>query len=150
MRWGAESASPVPIRQQAGEVGVAEKDARHRRRGRDATTAAILDAAEELFHERGYEAVTVRDIADQAGVSHALVHQYAGSKEDLFRAVLSRNDGYMVSGRPPTSTCSKARASSCGTGSSRRLATTLASSCEQHSVACPTTRRRGDSRRSSG
>ncbi|MEI6452861.1 MAG: helix-turn-helix domain-containing protein, partial [Actinomycetes bacterium] len=57
-----------------------EKDAQHRRRGRDATTAAILDAAEELFHERGYGAVTVRDIAEQAGVSHALVHQYAGSK----------------------------------------------------------------------
>jgi len=79
---------------------VVEKDAQHRRRGRDATTAAILDAAEELFHERGYEAVTVRDIAEQAGVSHALVHQYAGSKEDLFRAVLSRNDGYMVSRAP--------------------------------------------------
>jgi AcrR family transcriptional regulator len=93
-------ASPAPIRQQTGEVGVVEKDAQHRRRGRDATTAAILDAAEELFHERGYEAVTVRDIAEQAGVSHALVHQYAGSKEDLFRAVLSRNDGYMVSRAP--------------------------------------------------
>jgi AcrR family transcriptional regulator len=79
---------------------VAEKDAQHPRRGRDATTAAILDAAEELFHERGYEAVTVRDVAEQAGVSHALVHQYAGSKEDLFRAVLSRNDGYMVSMAP--------------------------------------------------
>jgi AcrR family transcriptional regulator len=76
---------------------VADRDAQHPRRGRDATTAAILDAAEELFLERGYEAVTVRDIAEQAGVSHALVHQYAGSKEDLFRAVLSRNDGSMVS-----------------------------------------------------
>ena len=79
---------------------MAEKDAQHPRRGRDATTAAILDAAEELFRERGYEAVTVRDIAEQAGVSHALVHQYAGSKEDLFRAVLSRNDGYMTSMAP--------------------------------------------------
>jgi AcrR family transcriptional regulator len=79
---------------------VAEKEAQRRRLGRDATTAAILDAAEELFYERDYEAVTVRDIAEQAGVSHALVHQYAGSKEDLFRAVLSRNDGSMVSGAP--------------------------------------------------
>ncbi len=76
---------------------MAEKDAQHPRRGRDATTAAILDAADVLFRERGYEAVTVRDIAEQAGVSHALVHQYAGSKEDLFRAVLSRNDGHMTS-----------------------------------------------------
>jgi TetR/AcrR family transcriptional regulator, repressor for neighboring sulfatase len=79
---------------------VPEKDAQHRRPGRDATTTAILDAAEELFQARGYEAVTVRDIAERAGVSHALVHQYAGSKEDLFRAVLSRSDGYMVSTAP--------------------------------------------------
>jgi AcrR family transcriptional regulator len=79
---------------------VTAKDARQRRLGRDATTAAILDAAEELFHERDYEAVTVRDVAELAGVSHALVHQYAGSKEDLFRAVLSRNDGSMVSETP--------------------------------------------------
>jgi AcrR family transcriptional regulator len=79
---------------------VAEKDAQHPRRGRDATTAAILDAADELFRERGYETVTMRDIAEQAGVSHALVHQYVGSKEDLFRAVLSRDDGSMVPGAP--------------------------------------------------
>jgi AcrR family transcriptional regulator len=79
---------------------VVEKDAQHPRRGRDATTDAILDAADELFRERGCEAVTIRDIAEQAGVSHALVHQYVGSKEDLFRAVLSRNDGPMVQGAP--------------------------------------------------
>jgi len=79
---------------------VAEKDTQRRRLGRDATTAAILDAAEQFFHERDYEDVTVRDIAEQAGVSHALVHQYAGSKEDLFRAVLARNDGSLVSGAP--------------------------------------------------
>jgi AcrR family transcriptional regulator len=71
-----------------------------RRRGREASTAAILEAAEELFYEHGYDGVTVRDIAEQAGVSHALVHQYAGSKTDLFRMVLSRNEGFMVSGAP--------------------------------------------------
>jgi AcrR family transcriptional regulator len=68
-----------------------------RRRGRKATTAAILDAAEELFYEHGYDGVTVRDIAEHVGVSHALVHQYAGSKTDIFRAVLSRNEGHLVS-----------------------------------------------------
>jgi AcrR family transcriptional regulator len=71
-----------------------------RRRGREATTAAILDVAEELFYEHGYNRVTVRDIAERVGVSHALVHQYAGSKADLFRTVLSRNEGFMVSGAP--------------------------------------------------
>ena len=71
---------------------------RERRRGREATTEAILDAAEELFYEHGYDGVTVRGIAKQAGVSHALVHQYVGSKEEIFRAVLARSDGLMVAG----------------------------------------------------
>jgi AcrR family transcriptional regulator len=79
---------------------VADRDAQHPRRGRDATTAAILEAADELFRERGYETVTVRDIAEQAGVSHALVHQYVGRKEDLFRAVLTHNDDHMTSMAP--------------------------------------------------
>lgn len=68
-----------------------------RRRGREATTAAIIDAAQELFATRDYNAVAVRDIAQRAGVSHALVHQYVGSKADIFRAVLARNEGLMVS-----------------------------------------------------
>lgn len=67
------------------------------RRGREATTGAILDAAQELLSERGYHAVAVRDIAKCAGVSHALVHQYVGSKEDIFRAVLSRNESVIAS-----------------------------------------------------
>jgi AcrR family transcriptional regulator len=71
-----------------------------RRRGREATTASILDAAEQLFYERGYDAVTVRDVAKRAGVSHPLVHQYAGSKAEMFRVVLSRNEEFMVSGAP--------------------------------------------------
>ena len=61
-------------------------------RGREQTTAAILDAAEKLFAERGFTAVTVRDIAAEAGVSHALVHRYLGSKQDVYRAMLVRNE----------------------------------------------------------
>jgi len=69
-------------------------------RGREATTAAILDAAEELFSANGFEAVTVRAIAARAGVSHALVHRYLGSKADVFRAVLSRGQGVMLAAAP--------------------------------------------------
>jgi len=58
------------------------------RRGRELTTAAILEAAEELFAEQGFSAVTVRAIAERAGVSHALVHRYLGSKAEIYRAVL--------------------------------------------------------------
>jgi len=52
----------------------------------------MLDAARELFAERSFAAVSVRDIAERAGVSHALVHRYLGSKDDVYRAVLARND----------------------------------------------------------
>lgn len=48
--------------------------------------AAILDAAGRLFGERGYRAVTVRDIAADAGVSAALVMKLFVSKDKLFAA----------------------------------------------------------------
>jgi AcrR family transcriptional regulator len=70
------------------------------RRGREASTAAILDAAEELFSEHGYSAVSVRDIAKRAGVSHALVHRYIGSKADLFRAVLTQRESAILAAAP--------------------------------------------------
>lgn len=63
-----------------------------RRGGRQRTTTAILDAAEKLFSARGFSAVSVRDIAAEAGVSHALVHRYLGSKQDVYRAVLVRDE----------------------------------------------------------
>lgn len=70
------------------------------RGGREETTAAMLLAAEELFSARGFTAVTVRDIADRAGVSHALVHRYLGSKADIYRTVLTRNEDAILSAAP--------------------------------------------------
>ena len=60
------------------------------RDSRAATTEKILDAAEELFATRRPDAVTVRDVAARAGVTHALVHNYIGSKDDLLNAVIQR------------------------------------------------------------
>ena len=66
---------------------------RHRRRGgRERTTEAILDAAEKLFSQRGFAAVSVRDIAAEAGVSHALVHRYLGPKEQVYKTMLQRRE----------------------------------------------------------
>jgi AcrR family transcriptional regulator len=48
----------------------------------------ILDAAVRLFGERGYSDVSLSEIARAAGVTHALVHHYFGSKRDLYLAVL--------------------------------------------------------------
>jgi len=69
-------------------------------RGREATTAAILDAAEELFSAQGFSAVTVRAIAERTGVSHALVHRYLGGKIDIYRAVLTRNEEAILEAAP--------------------------------------------------
>jgi AcrR family transcriptional regulator len=70
-----------------------EPGKRDKRRGsREQTTAAILDAAGRLFAERGFTAVSVRDIAAAAGVSHALVHRYLGSKEQVYKAMLRRRE----------------------------------------------------------
>lgn len=50
----------------------------------------ILEAADELFGEQGYDAVSVRDVARAAGVNKALVFYYFGSKDELFARVLTR------------------------------------------------------------
>ncbi|MBM3648974.1 MAG: helix-turn-helix transcriptional regulator [Alphaproteobacteria bacterium] len=48
------------------------------------TRAAILEAAQALFAEQGYERATVRDIAARAAIDPAMVIRYFGSKEGLF------------------------------------------------------------------
>ena len=68
----------------------AVRAAKTARGSREETTERILDAAEELFADRHPSSVTVRDVAEKAGVTHALVHQYVGTKEDLLNAVLQR------------------------------------------------------------
>jgi AcrR family transcriptional regulator len=54
-----------------------------RERKRAITRQAILDAAERLFEERGFEHVTVAQIADAANVSVKTLFVYFRSKEDL-------------------------------------------------------------------
>lgn len=53
-------------------------------------TAEILAAADELFGERGYDAVSMRDVATRAGLGKALAFYYFNSKEELFERVLAR------------------------------------------------------------
>jgi AcrR family transcriptional regulator len=47
----------------------------------------ILLAAEKLFAQNGYHAVSIRHIADEAGVPLALVGYYFGQKRELYRAI---------------------------------------------------------------
>lgn len=61
-----------------------------RRRDRAAREREILDAAERIFGERGYQGTSMDHIAAHVGVSKPLVYQYYGSKDGLFLACLSR------------------------------------------------------------
>ncbi|MEP6678144.1 MAG: TetR/AcrR family transcriptional regulator [Betaproteobacteria bacterium] len=59
-------------------------------RGAAATKARILDTAEALFMEHGFEATSLRSITAAAAVNLAAVNYHFGSKEELFQAVLTR------------------------------------------------------------
>jgi AcrR family transcriptional regulator len=61
----------------------------HRPRDAAATRADLLRAARQRFAKDGYDGVSVRDIAADAGVNIALISRYFGSKEGLFVEALS-------------------------------------------------------------
>lgn len=61
-----------------------------RRYNAQASREALLEAADALFDERGYDATTVRDIGERAGVDAALIARYFGSKEGLYLATLEQ------------------------------------------------------------
>ena len=54
------------------------------------TREAILDAAEQLLADRGYEQTSLNDVGRAAGVSRGTPGYFFGSKEQLYREVLSR------------------------------------------------------------
>jgi len=55
-----------------------EKDSRSR----------LLEAAIPLFAEKGFSAVSIRELAEKAGVNSALISYHFGGKEGLYNAVL--------------------------------------------------------------
>jgi AcrR family transcriptional regulator len=59
-------------------------------RGPTVTKDRILDTAEALFLEHGFEATSLRTITAAADVNLAAVNYHFGSKEELFQAVLTR------------------------------------------------------------
>jgi AcrR family transcriptional regulator len=54
------------------------------------TRAGILDAAERVFADHGFDGATIRDIAAAAGVQVGLVHHHGGGKADLFARTVAR------------------------------------------------------------
>lgn len=72
---------------------------RTRAEQRAATEKLILDKAEDLFSQRGYFGVTIKDVADSMGIHPALIHYYHDGKKALFDAVFQRRVDYAVTAR---------------------------------------------------
>jgi AcrR family transcriptional regulator len=66
---------------------MADDDAPRWRRRKTARPGEILDAALNVFAEKGYAAATLAEIAGRAGLSKAALYLYFETKEDLFRAL---------------------------------------------------------------
>ena len=62
--------------------------ARRWRRRKDARPAEIVEAALEVFAERGFSAARLDDVAARAGISKGTLYLYFPSKEELFKAVV--------------------------------------------------------------
>ena len=66
-----------------------------RERRKEARPGELLDAALDLFVEKGFAATRAEEVAARAGVSKGTLFLYFPSKEELFKAVVREN----ISGR---------------------------------------------------
>jgi len=62
----------------------------------EAKKQSILKAALELFQQHGMNKVTVRDIADRAGVSHVTVYKHFQDKNDVMRQVIKTQSLFVL------------------------------------------------------
>ncbi len=67
-------------------MGISERKAREKERRRN----EIIDAAEQLFFSKGFEHVTMDEIAAQAELSKGTLYLYFKSREDLHYAIVMR------------------------------------------------------------
>jgi AcrR family transcriptional regulator len=62
-----------------------------RERRRDHTRSLLLDAAEEVFAEKGYAQATLDEISYAAGFTKGALYKHFGTKEELFLEVSDRH-----------------------------------------------------------
>lgn len=74
----------MPMTTAAATAAEKSSTAGRRRRDPDATRAAILEAAEELFLARGPDDTPMSEIGRRAGVTKSLIHHHFGSKQELW------------------------------------------------------------------
>ena len=78
--------------ERAPEEGTFGPAARRGEKGRR-THQRILDAAEEVFADKGFEGATLRDVATRVGLRIPSLYNHFSSKEALYAAVLERGIG---------------------------------------------------------
>lgn len=62
------------------------------------TEDRIKAAARKVFHQKGYAGTRTRDIAEEAGINHAMLNYYFRSKEKLFEIVMMETMGQFFKG----------------------------------------------------
>lgn len=67
------------------------EDFAHGRVPREVRERQIVELAEQLFSERGYQGSSMDELARRAGVTKPVVYELFGSKEGLFRTCLERS-----------------------------------------------------------
>ncbi|MDR1682601.1 MAG: TetR/AcrR family transcriptional regulator [Candidatus Symbiothrix sp.] len=56
----------------------------------------ILETAEKIFMEKGYSGARCMDIADEAGINHAMLHYYFRTKETLFNRIFEEKVSHFL------------------------------------------------------
>jgi len=63
---------------------------------REARRDLIIGAAEQVFSKKSFNVVTIRDIAKEAGISHALIYRYFPDQQSLFVEACIRRGAKIV------------------------------------------------------
>lgn len=79
----ASSSAKTPVKRRPGRPSRPALDT-------DETRERLLEAAIKLFARHGYESVSTGDIAKAANFTQSMVHYHFGSKENIWRAAVTR------------------------------------------------------------
>lgn len=74
--------------------GQAEQDARDEAESNE-RVSALLEIGTRIFAEKGYDGTSMRDIADAAGVSKALLYHHFASKDDIYARISFNSTRYL-------------------------------------------------------
>ena len=86
----------VSDQERASAAKAGRGDARQRRMTGKERREQLLDVGRALFAQRGFDATSVEEIAQSAGVSKPVVYEHFGGKEGLYAVVVDREMGRLL------------------------------------------------------